>query len=670
MKLADAFVEIKGDKGKFSKTIRDAKRETSGFAKSATKSLKRISIGLGLIATAAIAASIAIGVKLTRAIISAGKATIQTAVKYDRLTIGLIAITGSAAETERQLIRLRKLALAPGLGFEQAIRGSIALQAAGVEAALAERSLSAFGNALAAAGRGAEQLTSVNLQLSQIAAKTSGFGRDLLIIREAVPAIGPVLAKAFNKKPLEELSISGEELIEILVEGLEGLGQVGASVGNNIVNLGMSFDLLKAQIGNTMLSITSDTAKSLTAIIDKITEIIPHWKLYQDIASQVFTNIATIGFNATVAMFKSIMKITGALGKVVWVPLLHGFVGVLKDIDERMGKWAVDMAAKLPFISQEWADRIKKDIDTAGAEWDKFNKIITDAKIQMEVAGLAKALRIELANMVKELNTALPGIEKQLDRITARLPEKTTEAVKKTIAELEKIQPGEVDFLKLKTEDPKKEVQRQIEALKRIADFRKQIMDETTARGKVNLEKFRSFLRQQEEAVEKTVNVIRPAFENMFQELFSGNTKNLWEQFWENLKQIAIRKLAEIAANEILTGIIEGFAQAKQPPTTGESIKAGIGQGIKAGIGATIGGFIGSIIAPGVGTTIGAGIGASVGGSLAPARSPSAGRPVTIGALNVYDQDLRNFDQQRLTRQVEQGIGPALSRAAADGITS
>jgi len=40
------------------------------------------------------------------------------------------------------------------------------------------------------------------------------------------------------------------------------------------------------------------------------------------------------------------------------------------------------------------------------------------------------------------------------------------------------------------------------------------------------------------------------------------------------------------------------------------------------------------------------------------------------GILNIYDQDLSNFDPQRLTKQVEQVIGPALARAASDGIVS
>ena len=118
-KIADAFVEIEGDKGKFSKTIKGAKRETAGFAKSATKNLKKISIGLTAIGVAATVAAVAIGVKLTKAIIRAGAAVVKTAVKYDRLKIGMIAVTGSAAETERQLIRLRKLALDPGGLFGQ-----------------------------------------------------------------------------------------------------------------------------------------------------------------------------------------------------------------------------------------------------------------------------------------------------------------------------------------------------------------------------------------------------------------------------------------------------------------------------------------------------------------------------------------------------------------------
>ncbi len=85
-KLADAFVEIKGDKGKFSGTIRSAKRETSGFATSATKSLKQVSIGLAAVGVAAGIAAVAIGVKLTQAVIRVGRAVTSTAVRFDKLS--------------------------------------------------------------------------------------------------------------------------------------------------------------------------------------------------------------------------------------------------------------------------------------------------------------------------------------------------------------------------------------------------------------------------------------------------------------------------------------------------------------------------------------------------------------------------------------------------------
>ena len=43
------------------------------------------------------------------------------------------------------------------------------------------------------------------------------------------------------------------------------------------------------------------------------------------------------------------------------------------------------------------------------------------------------------------------------------------------------------------------------------------------------------------------------------------------------------------------------------------------------------------------------------------------GNYAASGTVIIQDQDLVNFDQQRLTKQVEQGIAPALARAAADG---
>jgi TP901 family phage tail tape measure protein len=87
------------------------------------------------------------------------------------------------------------------------------------------------------------------------------------------------------------------------------------------------------------------------------------------------------------------------------------------------------------------------------------------------------------------------------------------------------------------------------------------------------------------------LNDIKGAFTNLFENLFSGNTKDLWERFWDDLKSIASRKLAEIAANELIGNLIP-VPEAKAKG--GNNIFDAIGgiikdMGIKLGISAVTG---------------------------------------------------------------------------------
>lgn len=647
-KIAEAFVEIGGDKGAFSKTIKGAKRETAGFAKSATKNLKKIAIGLTVIGVAAAVAATAIAVKLTKAIIRAGTAVVKTAVKYDKLKIGLIAITGSAEEATRQLRRLRVLALDPGLGFEQAIRGSISLQAAALSAQFAERSLSAFGNALVIAGKGAESLDRVNLQLTQIAAKTSGFGEDIRNLRDAVPQIGPILAKAFNNEPLEKIKISGKELVEVLVTGLEELDKAGESVGNNLVNLGVSFDLLKNEIGKTMLGVTSDTTKSLTAVIDKIAMIIPVWKQYQDQVAIVFKNVGIIAIRTTGAMLATLAGMVKDIAVIMWEPLADGLKLVFAKLATET-HIPITFKSDIPAINK-LVSKLNKPIndafkklgeDLAGGEGIAALEAKLEKSTEKAFSGLTGIALKTFAELSTELTAGLQEMNIELDKFTITLPEIETTTTKAAIAELRKIAPGALDFLTLKAEDPRKAVQRQTEAAQRIFDFRSALDAEMSDRQQRFTDNFRDGLRRQEEAAQRMVDTIRPAFENMFTSLFSGNTKNLWQKFWVDLKNIAIRQMAAIFATQLITGLLTG------------------GTSLAATGGAS---FLNSLAPRSIDPTSRAIGGAAVRGASA------VGTFLEGGTVIIQDQDLGNFDAQRLTKQVEQGIAPALAEASADGI--
>ncbi|MBK6905560.1 MAG: hypothetical protein IPH04_22850 [Saprospirales bacterium] len=86
----------------------------------------------------------------------------------ERLEKGLTAVMGSSEAAAVELEKLKKSAQLPGLGFEEAVKGSIRLQAVGFSADEARKTLETFGTAIAATGGNAQNLDSVQYQLTQM----------------------------------------------------------------------------------------------------------------------------------------------------------------------------------------------------------------------------------------------------------------------------------------------------------------------------------------------------------------------------------------------------------------------------------------------------------------------------------------------------------------------
>ena len=185
--------------------------------------------GAGLLAVGA--AVQAAGAALTfNAVREFGEQSTDAALKIDSLRRALIAITGSSREADVQLQRLREIAKLPGLGFEEAVRGAVRLQAVGFSATDAERALKAFGKAIALTGGGPEQLNSITVQLAQLAGKGKVLAQDLKPIIEAAPAVGKALASIFGtvdseqiQKQLERTGKSAQDFVRQLVGSLEKL---------------------------------------------------------------------------------------------------------------------------------------------------------------------------------------------------------------------------------------------------------------------------------------------------------------------------------------------------------------------------------------------------------------------------------------------------------------
>ena len=193
---------------------------------------------------------------ITAPVAALAAATVRSATSLDSLTRGLEAVSGSAEAAQAQLVSLREVAKLPGLGFREAIEGSVRLQAAGFSAQLSERSLKAFGNALATVGKGKADLDGVTLALSQIASKGKISAEEINQLAERVPQIRKAIQAAFgtaDTEVLQRLGVSSEEFVTKIVGQLEKLKLVTGGPQNAFENLSDAINDASARVGAKLL---------------------------------------------------------------------------------------------------------------------------------------------------------------------------------------------------------------------------------------------------------------------------------------------------------------------------------------------------------------------------------------------------------------------------------
>jgi len=167
-------------------------------------------------------------------LLGVGAAAVKSFTDLDKLERGMTAVMGTSEAAAAELEKLKVAARAPGLGFEEAVRGSIRLQAVGLSADEARGTLQAFGAAIAATSGTAENLESVQYQLTQMISKNRILQEDFSILQENVPLIGEAMEAAFGTRNIElvrETGISAQEFNRRIVEALQTLPKVQNATG-------------------------------------------------------------------------------------------------------------------------------------------------------------------------------------------------------------------------------------------------------------------------------------------------------------------------------------------------------------------------------------------------------------------------------------------------------
>lgn len=285
-----------------------------------------------------------IGGALVGAFATFAAQSIGAAAEMEALKSGLIAVAGSAAEAEIQLKRLAIVAKLPGLGFKEAIEGSIRLQAAGFSARLAEAALVAFGNALATVGKGKAELDGVTTALSQIASKGKISAEEINQLAERIPQIRKAMQAAFgtsDTEALDKMGISAQEFVAKVTQALLNVGKAAGGTKDAYSNLGDVWMQLKATAGQVfndfllpILTKVSEWGEKLVAsgIVEQIAQ--GFTSMFSGIDAAGITGFLT----NVVAVIQNIPTIIVSLGEVI-KSVVSNAVAWVKGLIGQLGAW-------------------------------------------------------------------------------------------------------------------------------------------------------------------------------------------------------------------------------------------------------------------------------------------------------------------------------------------
>ena len=284
---------------------------------------------------------------LTVPLVGLGALAVNAAADMDSLMRGLTAVAGSSGEAEKQLVRLKEVAKLPGLGVEEAIQGSIRLQAVGVSALEAERYMLQFGNALATVGKGKADLDGVIAQLVQMATKTKVVASDLKPIMERVPQVASIVKDAYgtiDTEVLQKMGVGTQEFIQKVIGGLEELPRVSGGIKNSFENLDDSWKAALTSLGNVLLPLVAKITPALEAMIGWVKQG-AEWfgTLPAPVQAAIGTLVALLA--AIGPVIASIGAITAAIGLAM--PALTALAGFFGVTVAALAPWALAIGVVL-----------------------------------------------------------------------------------------------------------------------------------------------------------------------------------------------------------------------------------------------------------------------------------------------------------------------------------
>lgn len=320
-------IKIRADATPFERSLKTIGRNITAFSQ------KSLAIGRG------------ISLGFTAPLMAIGATAVNAAADFDSLERALSGIMGGANAAAGEMMKLKEAARLPGLGFEEAVRGSVNLQAVGLSADEARKTLIGFGTAIAASGGGAVNLASVTKQLTQMISKNRILQEDFGILQENVPLIGDALEKAFGTRNIETVrntGIAAKDFNLQLVNALQTLPAVQAATGglrNNIDNFKDSLKFTQVELGKAILK-NIDLEGALASISTIIEGMLNYWgSLSDEMQSNIITSAKYIAIAGGVLWI--VGQLASAYGTITM--MIGNLVGSMIKLNQATGTYKILM---------------------------------------------------------------------------------------------------------------------------------------------------------------------------------------------------------------------------------------------------------------------------------------------------------------------------------------
>ena len=409
-------IKIRADATPFERSLKTIGRNITAFSQ------KSLAIGRG------------ISLGFTAPLMAVGATAVNAAADFDSLERALSGIMGGANAATGEMMKLKEAARLPGLGFEEAVRGSVNLQAVGLSADEARKTLIGFGTAIAASGGGSVNLASVTKQLTQMISKNRILQEDFGILQENVPLIGDALEKAFGTRNIETVRATGIAAKDFnlqLVGALQTLPAVQAATGglrNNIDNFKDSLKFTQVELGKAILK-NIDLEGALESISNVIEGMLNWWgSLSDEMQSNMISAAKYIAIAGGVLWV--VGQLTSAFGTITM--MIGNLVGAMFKLNKATGTYQVLMGGWVTITLAAVAavalfayniHQANKPIDDLSGHLSSSAKAMQKEITQLEFSfklindtNTSNKLRLQLINEIKnKYGQYLPDLKTEQD---------------------------------------------------------------------------------------------------------------------------------------------------------------------------------------------------------------------------------------------------------------